>query len=528
MRLALVLAAVIALVAALYFALSTDPASPGLEPTPVAPERADAPPPTVELAQSERSSVSLAPRRSAPDPSGSASATRASIAIVVVDKEGRKLGSGVEVECRDALARLLVLEAGPGLVFRARDVPPGEHTVSIVAPASIPAVERIAVLAVAEEQRFEMRVEAAPRVRVRWQADDGRPILDALESPQILPGPSLLCVAVDSAIRGLGDPALKCRRSAFFGTGIGEGPPRATWPGAPPDALCEIALASATPAVLTASIDGTIVASETVEDAAREVVFRTPLALLRQMRASVRFCLVDGATGAPVVDASFSGRPREGVQWSTGVGPSGCAEHQFTPGRTLIEFRAPGRASLFREVDLQPGAELDLGVLQFTAPGHVTIRARHADGSAASAVRLALFPADRLAWGQRAEVSTGPDGVARFADLPLEPHVLVVADPRHACRPLRVEPSTPGSGEVVDLSIEPGVEVALDFGPQTTHAARAFLHDPSGTPIAVLPLPPSGLVPLRLGPGEYVVEIEGASGARAITVTDESVVFELR
>jgi hypothetical protein len=46
--------------------------------------------------------------------------------------------------------------------------------------------------------------------------------------------------------------------------------------------------------------------------------------------------------------------------------------------------------------------------------------------------------------------------------------------------------------------------------------------------VSIVSLPAAGCAPLRLLPGDYVVELEGNDSARAITVTDESVVYDLR
>lgn len=534
MRLVLAVVAGIALLVALWFALASDPARPAIEPVDLAPapraaSAVDAP--RVELARAELPARQIEPRL---ETSASPGAEGARIAIVVVD--GRGPGSTpwpARVECLDALARPLALEESAG-AHRAAGVVPGAYAISVVAPGALAALEQVVVRPLAEEQRFEVRLAPAPVVRVRWQADDGRPILAALATPGLLPAPVIARVGPDERVRAVGERTPDSIGSMPFRAGPGpDGSPDrigAAWPGAPADGLCEVELAGGLPSALCASIDGLVVGSQVVEDPAREVVFRTPVELLRRLHASVRFCLVDTATNERVRDGRFRAACRLAESRSAvDVGPEGClVDASFTPGRWILRFEAPGRAERARQVDLQAGDALDLGDVDFPEAGHLVVRATLPDGSAAVALLLEAFPEDGLEYRDAIQVSTDPRGEARFAGLTVEPHVLLVADPRFARRPVRVTPRPPDVREVVEVRAEPGVEIALDFGPRTRTAARAFLNDRSGTPVAVLALSASGLVPLRLTPGEYFVEVEGAGSARAFTVTNESAVFDVR
>jgi len=536
MRIALVLAAVIALVVLLFIVLRDEPRTAGIGLAPdakavVAPRTDDA----------REGSDLAAPARTSGEPvdptslarAAASPATSVALVVAVLAADGTPLRESVAVECRDALARPVPLIEGPDAVWRSDAIAPGGCTLSATANSFLPAIETVAVRADLAEQRVEIRLKPAPRVRVRWQTEDGAPFLPALRRPGVLAHVVLASVALDDSERGVGVSAPNARNRSIHGID-----PKAEqtanlpspWPGAPDDAVCELALGREPPTWLTASLDGTVVASARVEDVTQDIVLRTPLEIARRLRATVRFCLVDARTGERVSTASISGTTQSGIgRTAAEIGPEGCrVDTRFGAGSWLLMFQAPGRTTLFRAVDLVSGADLDLGELRFEEPAQVVVRVTNADGSPAAGVRLALFPRDRFEWGEMLDLSTDPDGTARFTDLSLGTHVLVVADARFAARARIVEPRAGDRHSAVPLQLESGVEIALDFGPQTSISARAFLYDAGGNPVAAPSAPTSGLVPLRLMPGEYVVELEGASSAHAFTVTNESTVFDVR
>jgi hypothetical protein len=207
----------------------------------------------------------------------------------------------------------------------------------------------------------------------------------------------------------------------------------------------------------------------------------------------------------------------------------GChVETRLTPGRWRFSFQAPGYALLRRDVALEPSADVDLGQLRLEAPTEVTVRVLDPGGRLAPSVRVALLASDRAEWGPVDVVTTGADGIASFTGLAAEPLVVAAADPRFASVALAVEPRASSGPARVELRLEPGVAVALDFGHRPEAGARVVVRDAAGRAVVSDWVPGSGLVPLRLRPGDYVVEVEGAGSARAFTVTDESAVFDVR
>jgi hypothetical protein len=537
MRLALAAAVLLALVVGLYYLLFARHPAPGTDGVGVAPatrvESAAVPADAPELAPAVPSARAVEPAIATTDSVPSTTSIRSSLTIDVAGEDGGSLVR-VVVECRDGLARNVPLVEIFERTRRASELAAGEYTVSATANGFLTAFRRVVLGQPPRDERIDVVLERAPVVRVRWQVDDGRPILDALQTAGILKSPVFLRVATDDVLRSLGDRAPNSRQSFVFiewpstSTQLSARP--VPWPAAPPDAVCELTLASALPAVVCASIDGTILESVRVEDASKEIVFRTPLEFLRTVSTSVHFCLVDDETGEPLVGAEFMATAGGGVGRSPiRVGPTGCREDPgFSPGKWLLQFSASGFAPLWREVEFVGRDALDLGVLRMLAPAAVHVRVSYADGNSAAGVTLSLLPVESAAWGKGTILSTDAEGRAQFTDLSRDPYLLAVADARFASRCLKVQPEAGDRHRPIELRVELGVEIALDFGPRTATGARAFVSDHDGHLVSVVSLPAAGCAPMRLVPGKYVVELEGSDSARAITVTDESVVYDLR
>jgi hypothetical protein len=534
MRLVLLLAAVLALIVALWFALSSPAPKPTPDPVSIEPERRieSGSQPPIELAESQRSAATP---ESAPAPAAQAPTSMlASVMVVVTLPSGTVYQGSVVVDFRDPLGHAVELAEGLGGVFQANDVAPGEHTISIAGPDCIPRIERIQVKRGIPEQRFEFALTLGVPLRIRWQTMDGKPFDEVLTSAAEFDRGVTVRITFDDELRSVGESAPQSQRCNLYsgtaGRGQGFGRGESSWVDAPADAVCEVAVLHDLPVNVCASIAGVVVASTAVRLGTSEIVLRTNFDAWMSRRETVRFCLVDAATGVPLTNASWYGSTRTGGHRPRGeVGPEGCGlDSRFLAGSWLLAFEAPGHAPCYREVELEPGANVDLGVLRLDAPGVVAVRATLPDGNPAGAVRIALLPVDRFRWGSRSVISTDAEGRARFDDLSAGPHLLVVADSRFTATPRTVEPHSADRQDVVSLQLVAGVEIALDFGARAALFDFAYIYDSAGSPVDMTPIPPSGLVPLRILPGEYVVELEGAANAAAITVTDESVVYDLR
>jgi|GEM_PF-4813215 len=538
MRIVLVVGALAALVLLAWLAVGT-----GAEPAksePIAPRSVDEEPrgPLVpaELSETKRTeSAPREPRVELVERVSAAKFTAVTVVFVLLDEKGSPLRGSTQLECADRLARLVPTERedSSGTRWRCAGLTPGAHTVTASAPGRMPLVQPVEVNGETAEQLVELRLAAAPIVRVRWQTETGAPFLEALQEPGVIVGPVLARVAVDATLREVGEIAPNSRRAVLHALSPGvrtSAPREPLWPGAGRDAAGMLEFPTELPGFVHGSLDGVVVAAARVDAHVSEVVLRTPLALVQNLRATVRFCVVDAASGERVGDAQFSAMTRTGVGRSlVDVGAEGCrTDPRFTVGSWLLTFSAPGRGSVFRAVEFRPGEMLDLGEVRFGEQGELVVRARRADGGPAPGVRLGVLGFERFAWSESTMIATDPQGIARFVGLPDEPHVLVVADPRATGKAQKFESQSVRGTTPLDIVVEDGVEVVLDFGPQALLVQRAYFHDSAGLPIAALWPPISGLVPMRLLPGSYVIELEDARDARAIEVGPESAVYEVR
>ncbi len=539
MRIVLLLGAIAALALLAWLALGTGAAPAGSEP--IAPsvvrEEPRGPLMPADLDGTQRTeSAPPKPRVELVERVAAAKFPAVDVVFALLDEEGHALTLAGQLECADRLARLVPTEREGSSVTRWRcaGLVPGPHTVTAAAPGRLPLVQAVDVTGETAEQLFELRLAAAPSVCVRWQTETGAPFLEALQEPGALLGPVLARVAVDSRLREVGEvaPSSRCRAVLHaLSPGARTTPPGVPpWPSAGPDVAAFLEFPTELPGFVHGSLDGVVVASARVDANVTEVILRTPLALIQKLRATVRFCVVDATTGERIGDAQFSGTTRAGVGRSlVDVGPEGCrTDPRFTPGSWLFTFSSPGRGSVYRALELRSGDEVDLGEVRFAEQGELVVRARRSGGSSAAGIQLAVLGFERFAWGERTVISTDPQGIARFVGLPEEQHVLVVADERFVGKPVKLEPQSVRGTAPIDIVVEEGVAVALDFGPQPLLSQRAYVHSAEGLPIAATWIPISGLVPMRLLPGSYVIELEDARDARAIEVGRESAVYEVR
>lgn len=528
MRIALVLAAVVALVATLWFVLDTDAADVSIVPEPVAP-RVESAPFAAELEQPvfERETDRAADAHARVDPTPASSGGAIVLRVRVFGPDREAMPGDVGLEIRDALARSIpYAESGVG-VHEAVIDEPGTYTVAAALSHHLPIVEHVDVRADEGPRTIDLRFALAPRARVRWQTPEGEPFLRALASSRAFDRVADVRVAADDEARAIG--AAAPNSATVFRTTIDpKQPPSAhtPWPGAPADAVAEVALASAPPGFVVATLDGCVIASARVDDPSVEVVLRTSVAVAQGMRAALRCCVAHGETGAPVANARIRAVASNGAVREFATGIDGClADAQLTAGTWRVAFEAPGRASVHRVVVLAPGADLDLGTVRFERARSIVVRAEHVDGTPAPATPLVLRPAVSDGDGDsHASRSTDPTGTARFATTSTERMLVAVDDARYAATARFVDPSASS----VTITVEPGVPVALRFAPPRAVNARMVVHDAQGFALCSKSVPTSGLVPLRLLAGEYVVEIEGASNARGIVVERDSAVFDLR
>ncbi len=543
MRLVLVIVAVAALIATIVFVLQTEPATvpPAVEPThaasatPSPPSPATATPSrSVERVESRVESVDIA-SVAAPMSVGSA------LEITVISSQSGELLTGADVVCTDELGRRIPIESpGRGAWF-AHDLAAGEYLVTAKDRGHRPALEIVLVTVEPREQRVVLRLDPAPRVRVFWRTEDDRPFVLALRESGEFEDGVVVQVALDSEPRTIGDAAPTSRQGTTFSTNkdaVGSLLQYGPWQGSPPDALSELELEHEPPAWVCVSANGSVAAVARLDasdlrdggNSAHEVVLRTALHSLQPLRSAVKFCLVDGQTGAPVTDAWVTALPvRKGPLERWFLGPNGCSERSLgTSGRYLLQFHIAGRSALELEVRLLPDTTLDLGDLRVDAPSKVVVRVSLEDGNPAADVAVTLSSVEGARWWPVARLSTDVEGLAAFETVGQEPCFVRLDDPKFAKCARRVDFAATQEPLFVELRAEIGVSIALDYGPQLTRNDPGLVHDSEGCLVSTFQVPLNGRMPLRLLPGDYVIEIEGRGDPRTITVDGESAVYDLR
>lgn len=540
MRLVLVLVLVAALIAALVFVLRSEPVSP---PVPVEPPRAEsaatdttspASAPSLRSAERVESRVVSVHSASVAAPKSVGSA----LEITVISSESGGLLPGAAVLCTDELGRSKPVESLGSGSWIVRNLGVGEYVVTATDSGSRFALETVVVQADPREQRVDLSLDPAPRVRVFWRTEDDRPFLVALRESGEFPDGIVVHVALDSDARAIGDASPTTRPSTTFSTSegaIGSMLPYPAWHGAPPDALSELPLEHESLAWVCVSVNGTVAAVARIDasevrdgwNSVHDVVLRTSIDSLQSLRASVRFCLVDDSTNAPVTNADVMAvlLGRGGVERSQ-LDANGCAEYTLaTAGRFLLRIHAADRADLERDVRLVPGAVVDLGELRLEMPRKLVVRANKEDGTSAVGIDLQLSSLEGVPW---AIEKTDEEGLATFLSVGREPCFVRAPNPNFPSRARRVDTLAEGEDIVLEIRVEPGVEIALDYGAQPTLGRFVTVHDSQGCRILTPQVPLSGRVPLRLVPDDYVVEIEGRGDRRTITVDDQSAVYDLR
>jgi hypothetical protein len=242
----------------------------------------------------------------------------------------------------------------------------------------------------------------------------------------------------------------------------------------------------------------------------------------------VRVCVL-GPDGAPARGVTLGGTTWSGVgRPAAPLEEAECAlDERFTAGTWLLTLRGAGDDLLRLRVELPPGGLLDLGRVSLASGTPVLVRVVDAQGAAAAGVGLTLIPEDLAPGEAGARMSTDPSGSARFPAVPAGRPTVLLSDARYARTGQLVQAAETGSAPHV-LVARPGTGIALDFGPSAAQVRRALVHDAGGELVALEDVPWSGLVALRLAPGEYVVELEGAPTAQRIRVDARPAVYDVR
>lgn len=541
MRILLALAILVATVLVLIALLPARGTPASVGPVAVAPTEA-VPRGPVDLVSTEASAEPRRATNAEPPPGARAHAGGACQVEIVALLQVEPIETRIDIECVDALGRPVTCKPEDSTRWLVPDAEPGEYHVSLRPRGNLlPAGVRFVVAPEERTKRVEVSLAPLHALRVRWQTTDGQPIADGLRQPGVVEDSALLRVVPGEERLPVGSRAPVWSQSLIENVRPrvarvqtdGEQPAdhvrSPPWPDAPPDAFGVLILPVVPPCAVHACIGGFVVESLEVAPDTTEVVFSTNLEDVRRSRTTLRFCVIAAESGDPVADANYTINTSGIGHPTVHLGPDGCqVDFRVLPGAWTLTIGARDRSSHWREIELAPGATLDLGAIALKKSCRVRARLRLPDGSPAVGIRAELLAVRRFGLGHTARGASGIDGLVSFT-VPDERHAIVVQDERWVAASALVDPcGTDGVHAELTLQLETGVEIALDFGPTSPLAQPVLVYDAQGLPAARRSIGLTGLVPLRLVPGEYQVERPERPGAHEFRVGSESVVIDVR
>lgn len=285
------------------------------------------------------------------------------------------------------------------------------------------------------------------------------------------------------------------------------------------------------PAHALAMLRGRVLASARIESTTREVVLVIDPDRVLGSLGGVTFLLVDANSGEPIAKAGIRLSEAATGEWANPfqlpLEDGRFLRRRLPPGGYELQIRLPGYDHFVRDLEVDPGATTDLGLLRIEHGGAVSGRVVDESGEGLS---VALQWSDPHSSGAR----VGPrfirmqgseaDGRFVMAELPPKAVMLQIADPRWALDPLTIQLSPGAVLENVVVQARTGVPVTLDarIGDDVEH--ELVLRRADGVAIwSAAALGPASLV-VRLLPGSYSLGsltdgIEAAS--RAFHVADQ-------
>ncbi len=292
----------------------------------------------------------------------------------------------------------------------------------------------------------------------------------------------------------------------------------------------ELALRAGPPLVAHALLRDFALASLPIEMGATELVFRIDPAQIEALTARVIVRCIDGASRAPLAGAriqlGFSGVT--GEQATTDE--QGLARFEGTaPGaRQLQAMTSSGAVSLPRWVQLDPGAEHDLGELVVQPLAACSGRVVGPEGSGVPAsISYVLEARDGSApWLVRSNVEAAIDGSFRVAELPLQPLRLVVSAPGFGVTSVPVE----GRREGLEIALQRGFEVRVRLARGVAAHRSVRVVDRGGNLLATGMVAPLHDAKWTLAPGAYwLEEMHGLEPDRSTSfvIMDREVLVEL-
>jgi hypothetical protein len=261
-----------------------------------------------------------------------------------------------------------------------------------------------------------------------------------------------------------------------------------------------------------------------------ELVFELDPAEIESHLGSLAVRCVDGRTGEPIAKASVGTTFRNGGGSQGALtGADGRASvDRLAPGNQILVVDASTYAGHKRWVRIEPGATVDLGMLELWPATGLRGRVVDSEGHGV-ATEIAAIPLHTFGSPRCLDVSgharSNQDGAFELFRVEQGPVRLLVDDPDWAVTALDIDAA---SGEEVEIRLERGTDVALRAPPGTHNAVECLLLDGSSQPLSFARVATS--CRLKLRPGRYelcTVVDESIVERRALEVGDAPLVVEL-
>jgi hypothetical protein len=387
------------------------------------------------------------------------------------------------------------------------------------------------------------------RLRVRWLAREGTPLVDSLartrtgtrvelsvfatyrppndsEMPWSTNVGSLLCTMK------VGDRHLKLTRKRNGFDDIKSQVVEEADGSA--DGTIGVMSAEATPPFFASAWFGeALVDVQHIEPGAKEVVFTSDPEVLFATRAALKLRVVDGASGGPIAGAKVRVvRGDEGLPAASTDAEGAFVMAGITPGTARVEVSFEGRGHHLEDVFLRAGAVTDLGDVHLEMP--MTIRVHTVDESGKAVnVKVNFAPIDEhselLAHAVESSAWSGDSGLAELVDdVRRSRYVVAVDDERFAAPPILVDASA--GGVDTKIVVHSAVKIAVDFDPLPEVGSLARVCTSEGVEVHTKIVPASGRMSFALAPGGYrldLVENGGTIAGVPFTVVDQSFVLEI-
>lgn len=401
------------------------------------------------------------------------------------------------------------------------DVLPGRYWLR--AGSSSRSVARAAVV-LTGDLRLDLQLVEATSVRVR--------VLDTLGAP-LKQGPfEVLAVATLAPPGPWFDEVSGSLNNPF---GVGRFQQDDMFGGADPDGwIGRVALDVDPPVHISLVHNQYVVATQRVEPGQREVTFVVEREAVALRKATIRFRIVDGATGERIDNAFVTVNSSSNMR---SCKPPTDGQHEvagLSPGTYVIHANAKGFGDPARSVRVEPGVDQDLGDIPLDPGVSITGRVLDPDDKGAvTDVRYDPCGEDGVALAHVGTVHvTKSDAEGAFKIAGQKPGIyqLSISNEKWGLWRRRVD-ARAGAVEGVEARMKLAVPLIVSGSNEAWTQVRFKILDTEGNSVHDSRLWQPEPRPIRLSPGSYQVEVRATSGAEPrripITIASDPVYLSL-